>query len=335
MEAAFNRQQYTPTSYALLALRWQPVDKSDRIFNILVAVALLLGLLLGLLLSTAQLPVKPKRERVLAPERVAQFIRQQAIELPPPPKAKPQPAEPKPPPPKPEVTQTPARPEPRPQPERRPQQPLTEQQQRARENAQRSGLLAHANELRDLMDTPDVSAQVKTGLRNTPQSAASAPAASGLNTGALTAGVARGSGGVDASRYTTRAGSASLAAAEATATQAALEASADAFTQSASADSNRRVRSEEEVTLVFDRHKSQLQAIYNRARRTNPALKGKLVLAVTIQPNGAVSAVKVVSSELQDQSLVDSLLARIRNFQFGARDVEAVTVNYPIEFLPY
>ena len=86
---------------------------------------------------------------------------------------------------------------------------------------------------------------------------------------------------------------------------------------------------------MFDRHKSQLQSLYNRARRNNPVLKGKLVLAVTIRPDGSVSGVKVLSSELQDKALLDSLMARIRNFQFGARDVETVTVNYPIEFLPY
>ena len=119
--------------------------------------------------------------------------------------------------------------------------------------------------------------------------------------------------------------------------QATLDASAEAFakTDTNARNANQRTRSEEEVTLVFDRHKSQLQGIYNRARRSNPTLKGKLVLAVTIEPNGSVSGVKVVSSELKDQALIDSLLARIRNFQFGAREVEKVTVNYPIEFLPY
>lgn len=191
------------------------------------------------------------------------------------------------------------------------------------------------NELNDLMDTPEVAAQVKTDIR---QQAGSGDQPVAPDTSVLTANASRGSGGVEASRYAARAGDSQLGAAEVAAAREALAASETAFAKeetAATRSGGARTRSEEEVTLVFDRHKSQLQSLYNRARRNNPALKGKLVLAVTIRPDGTVSAVKAVSSELQDQALLDSLMARIRNFQFGARDVEMVTVNYPIEFLPY
>jgi protein TonB len=332
VEAAPSRKQ-SFASYEHLALRWQPSQTGDRVFAISAAIALVLALLLGAVMSSIEVPKKTQRERAAVPERVAQFLRQQLPKPPPPPPPEPKlrPPEPKPVEPKPEVAQQPVRVE-RERP--RPQQPLTEQQQQTRDVAQRSGLLAHMSELHDLMDTPEVSAQVKRDLKTT-----EAAQVARHDTQALTsnATAVRGSGGVDASQYATRAGSATLTAAEVATTRAALDASAEAFakTDTSARNDNRRARSEEEVTLVFDRHKSQLQGIYNRARRSNPALKGKLVLAVTIEPNGSVSGVKVVSSELKDQALVDSLLARIRNFQFGASDVERVTVNYPIEFLPY
>lgn len=331
MEATPNRKQSALASYEHLALRWQPSRTGDRVFAIAAATALLLALLLGALMSSIEVPKKTQREKAAVPERVAQFIRQQLPKPPPPPppEPKPRPPEAKPVEPKPETPPPPVRVE-RERP--RPQQPLTEQQQQARETAQRSGLLAHMSELQDLMDTPEVSAQVKADLKSS-----GAAEAVGHDTRALTANATRGSSGVDGTQYATRAGSATLSAAELASAQATLDASAEAFTKTETnaRNANQRTRSEEEVTLVFDRHKSQLQGIYNRARRSNPTLKGKLVLAVTIEPNGSVSGVKVVSSELKDQALIDSLLARIRNFQFGAREVEKVTVNYPIEFLPY
>src|SRR5687768_8549667 len=100
-------------------------------------------------MSSIEAPKKTQREKTAVPERVAQFIRQQLPNPPPPPppEPKPRPPEAKPVEPKPETPQAPVRVE-RERP--RPQQPLTEQQQQARETAQRSGLLAHMNELQDL-----------------------------------------------------------------------------------------------------------------------------------------------------------------------------------------
>lgn len=321
-------------NYRHLALSWQPSHKEDRLFTLSAVAALIIALVIGAAISSIDVPEKPRNERSVVPERVAKFItlKPKPVPPPPPPKVKPpeppKPAEPKP---EPEVKPEP----PRPRVERpRPSEPLTTEQQRARERAAQSGLLAHMRELNDLVEAPEVAAQVRADIRQT--GAGEQPA--GPDTRVLTAGANRGSGGVDASRYAASAGDSQLGAADVAAAREALAASETAFARDAAAEAKpggARIRSEEEITLVFDRHKSQLQSLYNRARRSNPALKGKLVLAVTITPDGAVSAVKVVSSELQDQGLLDSLLARIRTFQFGARDVETATVNYPIEFLPY
>ena len=68
-----------------------------------------------------------------------------------------------------------------------------------------------------------------------------------------------------------------------------------------------RIRPEEEVTIVFDRNKGRLYSLYNRARRSNPHLKGKVGIEITIAPAGTVTNVKILSSELGDPKLESRL----------------------------
>ena len=43
---------------------------------------------------------------------------------------------------------------------------------------------------------------------------------------------------------------------------------------------------------------------------------------------------RIESSELKTAELEPKLLARIRQFDFGAKDVNEMVVNYPVDFLP-
>ncbi|MCK7583482.1 MAG: TonB family protein [Chromatiales bacterium] len=90
----------------------------------------------------------------------------------------------------------------------------------------------------------------------------------------------------------------------------------------------------EDVAVVMDQHKGTLYSIYNRTRRTNPGIKGKIVLVLTIQPSGQVSNVVIKTSELNSPELEASLVARIRQFDFGKRPGGPLTVTIPVEFLP-
>jgi TonB family protein len=85
---------------------------------------------------------------------------------------------------------------------------------------------------------------------------------------------------------------------------------------------------------VFDKNKGAIFALYNRALRRDPSLEGKLVLRLTIDPNGAVSFCEIISSELGDPELERKLVQRVRLFRFEARDVEAITTTKPIDFFP-
>lgn len=93
-------------------------------------------------------------------------------------------------------------------------------------------------------------------------------------------------------------------------------------------------RSDEEIQVVFDRHKSALYRLYQRELRNDATLQGKVVLRLTIEPDGSVSMAQVKSSEMEAPALVDDIVARVRGFNFGAKDVPAVTIVYPMNFLP-
>ena len=98
--------------------------------------------------------------------------------------------------------------------------------------------------------------------------------------------------------------------------------------------SGKASRSLEEVRLVLERSKGALYAIYNRALREDASLQGKVVIELTIAPNGAVTACHFVSSELKNPELEQKLLARFRSLQFAAEDVDTMITTYPIDFLP-
>lgn len=311
-------------TYEQIALRWEPESKRDHAFNLLAVIVLVALLALGIYASSIRLPKQKHEIMVPVPERVAKYISEQ-----PRPKPKPK-AIPK--------------PLPIPLPILHPKQkvahkPLTHVQKKARKKAEKSGLLALTKQLSDLVDTPNVDKMVGSRLHN----AHNMGKAAGVNEKILTADSGRGAmnisqhihsagtgGGIKLDNDQRRLARRLLASHGQIAPVKAKQHSDDNDGQIRGAN----LRSEEDVAYVMDKHKSMLHAIYRRARRTHPGLKGKIVLQLTILPSGKVAKVRVLSSELNDRALVRDLLARIRQFDFGARPVKILTVTIPVEFLP-
>lgn len=311
--------------YQNLALGWRPESKSDQQFKLISTAVVVVMLVTGLVLSSVDVPKEKRQANPVIPPRIAKFIIDKAKQEP---KPKPKPVKPKP---KPKPIEKHVVRKSLKQPSEM-KKTLTKKQKQAREKAAESGLLALSNELSDLMDTSAIAQQVGGGINT---SAGSAKAAS-QNSSVLTDTVNKGSGGVDAKQYASTVGNSTLAKREITQVKQSLLA-ADSPSNGGSSKGKSRtgnVRSEEEVTIVFDQNKSKLYSIYNRERRRNPGLKGKIVLEITIAANGKVTAVKVISSELNSPSLESRLISRIKMFNFGAQNVKSVTVRYPIEFLP-
>jgi hypothetical protein len=94
-------------------------------------------------------------------------------------------------------------------------------------------------------------------------------------------------------------------------------------------------RTDEEIQIVFDRYKASFYRLYNRELRNNPALKGQMVLRLTIEPDGSVSMCALQSTDMDAPDLAAQVVSRVRSINFGAKDgVPAVTIVYPIDFLP-
>jgi hypothetical protein len=94
-------------------------------------------------------------------------------------------------------------------------------------------------------------------------------------------------------------------------------------------------RTDEEIQIVFDRYKASFYRLYNRELRNDPSLKGQMVLRLTIEPDGAVSMCVMQSTDMNAPELVSQVVSRVKTINFGPKEgVKAVTIVYPIDFLP-
>jgi uncharacterized membrane protein YgcG len=75
-------------------------------------------------------------------------------------------------------------------------------------------------------------------------------------------------------------------------------------------------RTDEEIQIVFDRYKASFYRLYNRELRNNPALKGQMVLRLTIEPDGSVSMCVLHSTDMDAPDLATQVVTRTRNYQF-------------------
>jgi periplasmic protein TonB len=200
-----------------------------------------------------------------------------------------------------------------------PDKPPGEALDTARRVASGVGLLAMKDELAEIRGAP-VAVQLNKDIRQGPGvgSGVGVGVGAGLEAGLpqramLTSNAAGGSGGINTASYSRDTGAGGT-----------LQ----------RAGNGKASRSIEEIKLVFERNKGAIYAIYNRALREEPALQGKVVLELKIAPSGEVLECRIASSELNAAELERKLLARIRQFEFGAKDVEQMVVTWPVDFLP-
>jgi hypothetical protein len=93
-------------------------------------------------------------------------------------------------------------------------------------------------------------------------------------------------------------------------------------------------RPDENIQLAFDSAKGALQALYHRALRNNPDMKGRVVFRLEIQADGRVTACEIVSSELNDPELERKLSTRVKQIDFGAMNVEVWKDTFRMDFFP-
>ena len=302
-------------------LIWDQDRDSDVTFNGIMLVTSVTLLALGILISTIQVLKYDRSEQSIIPERIARYIAERSRPEPIP-EARPQPAQP----PKPEAQIQ------RPAPEER--KPLTKVEEKARKSAQGSGLMALSKQLSALADASSINTMVAKKINTSPTNTSAAT----VDTRILTSDTGRKSEGVSQSAHVGTVGTTKLVDNQQQLAQGLLIANSEKTAGPAGKTGPQRrgssLRGDENVAVVMDQHKSMLYSLYNRARRSNSSLKGKIVLVITIQPSGQVSSIVIKSSELNAPELEASLVARIKQFDFGKREGGPLTVTVPVEFLP-
>ncbi|HET7609144.1 MAG TPA: AgmX/PglI C-terminal domain-containing protein, partial [Gammaproteobacteria bacterium] len=225
-------------------------------------------------------------------------------------------------------------PEPKPEvkPPPTPEPPPVDRTQQARERARVAGLLPLTNQLQALRNNVTNERLQKT---DTVAAAASSDAPFSERS-LITSRVGTASGGINTAALSRNTGGSGLSGRETTQVESPVEGFAEAGgAAQRTGSSDLASRSREEIERVFDANKGRIYTLYNRALRENPALQGKVVLRLTIAPDGRVTFCEIVSSELNDPELERGLVQRVLQFQFEARDdVEAITTTKPIDFFP-
>lgn len=79
------------------------------------------------------------------------------------------------------------------------------------------------------------------------------------------------------------------------------------------------------INEVVQRHRSEIRACYDAALQRNPGLRGKIVVAFNIAPNGIVQSASVKESTLGDSSLGTCIVARVKSWIFPKPEAPVVT----------
>ena len=295
-------RNYESLPYYPMVMPWDKKGETEKRFKRFALLAVLYSILAALVLPYIQLPVPDKDAVVEVPERIVKFIKKK---------------------------------QPKPKPKKAPKlasknKPSADDKKKARKKAAKTGLLAFKNNFADLMDEANeaklgASAKLsKQGSRakSTSRSLVLAQAQSGsggINSSTLSRDVGGAGGDIGAVKFSRVTSEIGVGAAD------------DRPLTSGPGPS----RTDEEIQIVFDRYKATLYRIYNRELRKNPTLQGKMVLRITILPNGKVSKAKVESTDLDSTLLSKKIIERVKRFNFGAKkDVSTITILYPIDFLP-
>jgi TonB family protein len=309
--------------YRIYELPWSTGSDDDQKFKQLARGSLVAAVVFALLFWILPQPKIDPRDVPEVPKTLVRLVLEQK-KPPPPPVVREEP--------KPEKVVEERKiepPKPKPEPVVKPEPKPVDTTQQARDRAKVAGLLPLTNALQSLRDNKITEHLDKTdvGVVNS-----NAPFA---ERSLITSKVGTASGGINTAALSRNTGGSGIGSRNTTQVESPVEAVGMAGgAAQRSGESGKASRSREEIERVFDTNKGRIFTLYNRALRENPALQGKVVLKLTINPDGRVQSCEVVSSELHDPELEKGLVQRVLQFQFEPRDVETITTTKPIDFFP-
>ena len=312
-----------------LVMPWSRGYDEDARSRKSVLLALLICIALGWLFNSVDLPIPERAKLIEIPERVAKLVREEL----PPPKPEPEP-----------VIEEPVEPEPE-EPELAEEMPLepevvpeaVEQPTVAesapldtKEQVKSKGILAFREKFAQRADL-DTNAKLGSSAR---LSTAGENSVGRPERSMVTTSAPGSSGGINLSNISRDVGGggdgiAGVAVSRVASSIGGGEGPDRPLSAGAAAG-----RTDEEIQIVFDRYKASLYRLYNRELRKDPTLRGQLVLRLTIEPDGSVSRCELQTSDMGAPVLAQQVVDRVKTFDFGAKDVGAMTIIYPIDFLP-
>jgi protein TonB len=315
-------------------LPWEATRKEDERFWLILKRLLLVFLLLAIVFPLLPLPKIEREQAEILPPTLAKIIIQQKL-----------PAQPAPPPPKPDPVEI-EKPVEKKQAVEKAASPAKQAKAKpASRNVASMGVAAFSSQLQSLRSSLDVA---KLQAKNTNVTTGAAAKASRTVLGRESA--IKTSGGVSSSVLNSNGSSTQLSGRNGIAVASPLGygdggggsgggggngsgggAGGGGGKHSSSVAGGRDMES---IRRVFEQHKGAIYAIYNRALRRDPEIRGKYVFHIVIEPSGKISRIELVSSELENIKLEQKLLTRIRVIDFGPDDVVATPVNYKFDFLP-
>ena len=331
----------TPERERVVAMPWVGGAEDDRRLRKSLGQALAAALLFGVIFPLIDIPLPEPTEILEVPERLVELIRERRP-LPPPqpveerPQQRAQEQQPTEPPPEQAPQQVAAE---QAVPEPAPTEPVGEDipNEPPGQRARQSGILAFREAFAAAANRPAARLGADARITNGGDAAVGRPeramvttlapgSSGGINIGSLSRGLG---GGGDGSG-----GGPAMAGVTTTRVDGVIGGGGGGGGRPLAGGSGVAGRTDEEIQIVFDRYKAALYRLYNRELRNNPALRGQMVLRLTIEPSGAVSFLELQSSDMNAPALAEQVLERVRTFDFGAKDVAAITIVYPIDFLP-
>ncbi|UJF21189.1 AgmX/PglI C-terminal domain-containing protein [Shewanella sp. OMA3-2] len=305
-------------------------SRQDKLFKLILSLLLVVYLIFGIIVPLLDQVEIPREIKEQVPPQLAKIMLKEK-QLPPPEKPKELPPEPVPP--KEEmkdqpVDKTPD--EPILKPVVQPISPKTTREE-AKEKAQTSGLAAMKDELFSMREAFDIKPTAQSTLEKTTTqevkvkremlAGAANKQSDDLSTSTISKPVASGALSANNTQQIR------LAEEEVLASQGAI---AEKANQAVTGGQ----RSEAALRRTLEANKARLYALYNRALRKDPFLKGKVMFEIVIQPNGSISRVEIKSSELNNAKLERQLTLILRSISFPAEDVAIMTTIWAIDFLP-
>ena len=308
-------REIKPEPYRVVVMPWTKKTKDERKFRKILIISLLVSILLGLLVPLYKIAIPDHPDVVEVPERMTKLLKRRIEQKP-----KPVPTK-----------RIEKNIEEKTKPEKKDKkQPTQKERQQAKDKVKRRGVLAFKNNFADLLEDDSLE---KLGSNANLSNAGST--ATRTKRSILTASAKSHSGGISSSELSQNVAG----------TGDQIEAVAFSRVESeigVGVGDDRPLsagpgpsRTDEEIQIVFDKYKATLYRIYNRELRVNPTLQGKVVLRITIEPDGSVSLTQVESTDMDAKAMLDKVVARVKRFNFGAKEgVPTVTILYPIDFLP-